>query len=260
MTNTRSNHRGCPACGNGSITHWEELGSYICDSCSYVFDSEDSPSDISVSLSGSETKPKTDSEAAEQTDWQDHVAVKDHSEANLVEILTQSEAFSEELDLSPDLEIRTAEVLTDAWKSNFMHGRNKTDTIAAALYTVTREKSQSIPPGILSRVVGTEEQAVKNTQQKLTDHLSIELETPTPDEYVPSVCDELGLPTGVQHDTIELLSEKKPRGGNPVGIAAAGIYVTCNQKNIDLTLREVATIVNMTKETVWRQKTKLTEN
>jgi transcription initiation factor TFIIB len=258
MTNTGSNRRGCPACGTGSITHWEELGSYICDTCSYVFDPEDSSSDVPPSLSEPETE--TNSGTAEQTHWQEHVAVKDNSEANLVDILSQSEEFSKELDLPQELEIRTAEILTEAWKSNFMHGRNKTDTIAGTLYTVSREKSESIPPGIISRIVGTNKQAVKNTNQKLTKHLSIDLDTPTPEEYVASVCGELGLPMGVQDETIELLSEERPRGGNPVGIAAAGIYVTCNQKDIDLTLREVATTVNMTKETVWRQKSKITED
>lgn len=257
MTDTGS-HRRCPACGTGSITHWEELESYICDACSYLFDPEDSSSDVPPSLSESGTE--TDSGATEQTDWQDHVAVKDHSEANLVDVLSQSEDFSKELDLPQELEIRTAEILTDAWKSNFMHGRNKTDTIAAALYTVSRQKSQSIPPGIISRIVGTEKQAVKNTYQKLTKHLSIDLDTPTPEEYVPSVCGELDLPTRIQDDTIELLSDERPRGGNPVGIAAAGVYVTCTEKNIDLTLREAAAIVNMTKETVWRQKSKLVED
>jgi len=257
MTDSRSNHGECPACGTGSITHWEELGSYICDTCSYVFDSEDSSADVSFSLS--ESEQNTDAETAEQTDWQDHVAVKDHSEANLVEVLSRSEEFCEELDLPHELEIRAAEVLTEAWKSNFMHGRNMTDTIAAAMYTISRENGQSIPPGIISRIVGTEKQDVKNTNQKLTQQLSIELDTPTPEEYVPSVCEELGLPTEIQNDAVELLSEERPRGGNPVGIAAAGIYVTCDQRNIDLTLREVAAIVNMTKETIWRKKSKLTE-
>ncbi len=258
MTNTGSNHQGCPACGAGNMSHWEELGTYICDTCSYVYDPEDSSSDIPDPLSESEME--TGSEADEQIDWQDHVAVKDHSEANLVEILSQSEKFSDELELTHDQEIRTAEVLTEAWKTNFMHGRNKTDTIAAALYTVSREEGQSIPPGIISRVVGTEKQSIKNTQQKLTEHLSIDLDTPTPDEYVPSVCRELGLPTEIQDHAIELLSEERPRGGNPVGIAAAGIYVVCDQKNINLTLREVAAIVNMTKETVWRQKSKIIDD
>ena len=258
MTNTGSTRRGCPACGTGSISHWEELGSYICDTCSYVFDPEDSSSDVPPSLAESETE--TDSGTAEQTDWEGHVAIKDNSEANLVDILSQSEEFANKLDLPQELEIRVAEILTDAWKSNFMHGRNKTDTIAGTLYTVSREKSESIPPGIISRIVGTNKQAVKNTHQKLTKHLSVDLDTPTPEEYVASVCGELGLPMGVQDETIELLSEERPRGGNPVGIAAAGIYVTCNQKDIDLTLREVAAIVNMTKETIWRQKSKLTED
>jgi len=258
MTNTGSNRRGCPACGTGSITHWEELGSYICDTCSYVFDPEDSSSDVPPSLSKPETE--TNSGTAEQTHWQEHVAVKDNSEANLVDILSQSEEFSKELDLPQELEIRTAEILTEAWKSNFMHGRNKTDTIAGVLYTVSREKGKSIPPGVISRVVETDKQAVKNTHQKLTKKLSINLETPTPEEYVPSVCRELGVPTEIEDDAVDLLSEKEPRGGNPIGIAAAGIYVTCNQKDIDLTLREVAAIVSMTKETIWRQKSKLTED
>jgi len=258
MKRTSSDYMECPACASEDLTYWEELDSSICDSCSYVLESDIDISTIEARGNNSGVSPN--SVTADGTEWKDNIAAKDKSEANLVDVLTKSEEAGECLDLSYDQEIRTAEVLTEAWKTNFMHGRNKIDTIAASLYVVSREEGNTIPPGMIARTVGTDKQSVKNMYKQLVDHLGIDLDPPIPEDYVPSVCSELGLSQDIQDAAIDLLSKQRPRGGNPVGIAAAGVYLVCDSNQTDLTLRDVGAVVNMTKETVWRQKSKITDN
>lgn len=250
VTGHRATVEECPVCSSDAVEYWEEFDSWICDSCSYAFDDAQTASEVDLPSEGA--AHDRSSEGSSAKDWTEAISVKDNSEAILVEVLSQTEDIAEEVGSSEDVSIRAAEIIVDAWESNFMHGRTKDDTVAAAFYTATREAECSVPPGVLAMAVGTEKRKVKSTYTQLKDEQELGLTPPTPEEYISYICDELELPDGVKEESEDLLEKDLPRGGNPIGIAAGGVYKSANKKNIAITLREVADVVNLTKETVWR--------
>lgn len=239
----------CPICSTGEISRWEKLDTWICEECSYVFDGDGTAENVAPleSLSESDADGQVESE-----DWRGSITPHDRSEANLIDVLSKTEAVAEELGLSEETELRVAELVTQSWKSNFMLGRTKTDTVGAAVYAATREASQSIPPALIADAIGTEKRRVKDFYTSLKSELDIDVSVATPEEFVPAIADELGTCDTIERSALELLDQSEPTGGNPVGVAAAALYQASSINGEDLTQREVAAVVDVTKETIWR--------
>lgn len=253
MTNSDTEPSHCNACGSDQIQYWERTNSWICDECSYVLSTSgvapDSTSPNSVPSFRGRDDSSTDS------DWRDGISVKDNSEAILVEVLSQVDEIANELSFSSEDEIRTGEIVTKAWETNFMHGRSKEDTVAAAIYIVSRESGCTVPPGVIAEAANTDKSAMKNTYTQLKKKQNVELDPPRPEEYVEYICTSLDLSTEVWSQAEKLL-ENSSIAGNPVGIAAAAVYQSGNQQCPELTMRDIAGLTKITKETVWRQSKK----
>jgi len=246
MTESSTLVEECPACRAETTSYWEEIDKWICDDCSYVIEA-------STSQTSSPTLPRDlDRNEDEEETWSQSISVKDKSEANLVDVLSQVETISDELALSGELAICAAEVVVEAWKINFMHGRTKPDTVGASVYAASREARQGIPPAIIADKIESDRKTVKKTYQQLKTELQLNIDPPRPMEYVGHICYELNLQSGVEKTAEEILAGHRG-GGNPVGIAAAGVYVASEIEGEDLTLRRAAKVTDLTKETIWRQ-------
>lgn len=252
MTESPTPVEECPVCGTETISYWEEIETWVCDDCSYVIEtamSETSSPSLSTDLDRTEVKEEA---------WNESISVKDKSEANLVDVLSKVETISDKLALTDELAIRAAEVVVEAWKINFMHGRTKPDTVGASVYAASREAQQGIPPAIIADKIESDRETLKKTYQQLKAELQLNIDPPRPQEYLEHICYELNLPLGVEKTAEEILAGHSA-GGHPGGIAAAGVYVASEIEGEDLTLRRAAKVTDLTKETIWRQAERIRE-
>lgn len=254
MSSLKEEPSRCSACDSENIEFWDQFASWVCTECSLVLDETGPTVEKNVVATNSGTEP---GDGSTGRPWDDSLGISDASDQNLVDVLSAAETISSELSLPTDIEMRAAEILTKAWESNFMHGRTKVDTIAAALYAATRENEQAVPPGVLADAIETDKGSVKTTYRKLKIDLELNLRPPTPREYVWYLCQCLDLPSEVQVTAENVLNDAGHLGGNPIGIAAAGIHVVTSRSSIDITLRELAAVTTLTKETVWRHSSKI---
>ena len=241
----------CPACGADSMSQWDSLDSWVCDQCSYVIsEKKDSPpGDLVENLEDESENPDTNSP------WDEQVAIKDKSEANLVDLLSIVEDLAEQAGIPDEITEHAAEIATDSWTETFLHGRCKYDTAAAAVYAASRASGRSVPPGQLcDGHEGLEKRSVKATYKALKSTLDLDLTPPTPVEYLHHIISELDLPTDVAESAQEALENQQPHGGNPVGIAAAAVYLEGPQ---ELTYRDLGTAADLTKETIWNHASEL---
>lgn len=248
----QSVHR-CPACDSEAVTFWKEFSSWVCDECSLVIDGqehidEDFLDAINNSPSGNQSG---------ETDWKRDVSLEDASEESLIEALKLAESTTENLSLPSETTIRAGEVLSDSWKSNFMHGRSKRDAVGAAVYLATRETECSVPPGPIAEITGISKNKLKQTFLKLKKEVEHQAAPAKPSDYCLYLCDELDVNEATHSAALRLLDNRPTGGGNPVGIAAAAVYLAANDHGFDVTLRELGDITLLAKETVWRQTNSL---
>ena len=244
----------CPVCSSPDLQYWEKIETWVCKACSHVIndDSEIAVSSLSADLTATDNQPDVTS----GHDWKREISVTDTSESILVDILSKTEETADEIGVSDTVMMQAAELVTEAWQSNFMHGRTREDTVAAAVYAASRQKEHAVPPGILANVVGSDTQSVKQTYISLKKEQQLDLEPPTPDEYIEYICYRLDVPDYVSEEAKATLAEQEVLSGNPIGIAAASVY-EATKSETGITLQRTARTVALTKETVWRHATNL---
>jgi transcription initiation factor TFIIB len=135
-----------------------------------------------------------------------------------------------------------------------MYGRSQERTIGAIIYAVSREVDTALTPALIADSVEADRSSIKQTHQKVSHELDLDIGPPVPSEFVAAINVELELPTDVERRTRQILGQQDTAGGNPIGIAAAAIYVTCEHSDVAVMLKDLAVVTGLTKETIWRQK------
>ncbi len=250
MTGSNEQPSSCPACDTASLSYQEHIESWLCNECSYVVDSGSMSTEVG---DPSDVVDNTfEAEKSESVDWESQITVRDKSEVNLVELLSRLEEATDELLISEERVLRAGELVAEAWRTNFMHGRSQERTIGAVIYAVSREADVALPPAMIAEVIEADKGSIKQTFRKLNQELHLNIPTPLPQQFVSSLCIALDLSDRIETASVEMLRRHELPGGNPIGIAAAAVYVTANQVEVNLTLKELARITGLAKETVWR--------
>jgi transcription initiation factor TFIIB len=204
-------------------------------------------------------KETTDNETG-QIDWKSQIAVSDSSELNLIEALSRMEVVADKVGFSNERTLRAGEVTAEAWQANFMHGRSQERTVGAIIYAISRETNTALPPAIIAKEMTVDKSVIKQTFKTLTRELNLNIGPSTPDEFIAAIIEALELPSKIEPAAKDIVQRQDTHRGNPIGIAAAAVYTTYDQKETKLTLRQLGEITGLTKETIWRHKKRLIEN
>lgn len=240
----------CPACGSDNVEELPEIETNVCGSCSFVI------SDVSATRGvdlDSTVFSDTPDEEEVIDEWSEAVSITDNSDKHLIELLKQVEKVVSEFTILEEVEVRAGEIAMEAWQSNFLHGRGKEVTAAAAVYIASRESNVTIPHRLLAESVGTRGTTVVRTYKALRTSLDIELTPVSPVEFVPYLANEQAVPDQIEYQAASRLEETTTLVGDPVANAAAAIYVASNNMGESMTFRELSTATQVTKETIWRK-------
>jgi len=248
----------CPACGAASLSYQEPIESWLCDECSYVVDSDSVPTDTC------EPSGVVDDTSQNRGVRSSRLGVTDRREGQNLSRISSTHSRERKRSLvnycsTKDQVIRSGELIAKAWQTNFMHGRSQERTIGAVVYAVSREADWALPPAMIAEVVEADKGAIKQTFQKLNRDLDLDIDPPVPSEFVTAIISKLEIPAKIEPVTKHKLRQYDASGSNPIGIAAAGVYITCIQTGVNITLVDLAQVVGLTKETIWRQKKTLLE-
>lgn len=256
MTNRNTSIDQCPACGSDNLSFFEERQVWICDECSSVVSDEGDVDSTTVEFEDS-VPSNTDSKNSNEIDWQDRISISDKSDQNLIEVLSLTAETGSKLEMDTEQIVRAAEIVTEAWSENWMHGRTMEWGVAASIYIAGREAGSAIPPGEIAYATDLEPESVKSSYVKLKSEMDIDLNPPSPAGYVGFIVKTLNLPPEVATEANEILYNSENHAGNPIGIAGGAVYIADSEGNV--TLQDIAEVTHLTKETIWKHSTRFTK-
>lgn len=252
MSSTRETVEECPACPSGDVQVDTDLAAGICQECGFVVDAK-TPEVDQDGLQSEEKPLGEETDIPSKTDWQDEISIRDPTEETLVETIETADKYASDLLVAEKEQVRTAELVTEGWKRNFVHGRTPAATAAAALLAACREVERPIPVGAIARETDLSRSKIHTTYSALVDSLDLQIDSPQPEGYVPYLSKRLDVSGEESDRAIKLLANCENIGGNPVGIAAAAIYIATNSTSDGITYAEAADVAELTKETVWKR-------
>lgn len=244
----------CPACDASDFTEFGDRERRVCSNCGVVIDTVETTSNTNNPVEHQYSPTKETN--SEDPSWKDKVKIEDKSDSDLVDLLSLTEEVAKEADLGDEAIIRSGEIVIRAWKDNFTHGRRRDETVASAVYIVSRRVNSAVPPGVLANIVETEKASIKDTYLRLKQELDLEVKPAHPSQFVEYICDQVGLSEALRNEAKTNLKNLKNATGNPIGIASGAIYASAAYNGEDVTLEKIGNVGNITKETVWRHSNK----
>ncbi|HIQ29169.1 MAG TPA: transcription initiation factor IIB [Candidatus Caldiarchaeum subterraneum] len=280
----------CPECGNEMLVTDPKIGEVSCPVCGYVVQDRDvdmgpewrsideeeesrsrvgAPLSIMYSDHGLSTViEKVDEDAAGRKlskEKREHMLrlkkldttsqVNSSEARNLQQAVNILQIYVDKLHLSQPVAERAMLIYRKALKAGLVRGRSIRSIMAAATYAACRimgtprdlrEFERAFP--IVKR------KTIAQGYRLLLKHLGLKVPVADPKIYVHKIASKVGLDERTVQEALRILEEAEKRGAtvgkDPVGIAAAALYMACQETTQNLTQKDIARAAGVTEVTV----------
>ena len=280
----------CPECGSKNLVHDYDTGETICGDCGLVlyeqmldkgpewraFTQEEKASRSRVGMPTSySVHDKGLSTAISQVDrdafgrklplstrlqmwrlrkWQIRSRVHSSSDRNLAQAMGELDRLSGKVSISPLIKEKAAVIYRKALDKGLVRGRSINAIVAAALYAACR--GSGIPRTLreIAEASLVDKKDVARCYRMLLQELDVHMPTADPLTYVSKIAEKNGIPGKTQGAAIAILREARRKraaaGKDPMGLAAAALYIACLQHNEKKTQKDISEAAGVTEVTV----------
>jgi len=280
----------CPECGSTNLVHDYDTGETVCVNCGLVlheqmidkgpewraFTQEEKesrsrvggPASYSVFDKGlSTTIGRMDRDAFGRKlplstrlqmwrlrKWQIRSRVHASVERNLAQAMSKLDRLSDKLYTRGSIKENAAMIYRKALEKGLVRGRSIAAMVAAALYAACRNSETPRTLREIAEESLVDKKDVARCYRLLLRALDIQMPIADPVTYVSKIGERVGISGQTQGLAIRILIEAKKRriasGKDPMGLAAAALYIACLQSNEKKTQKYIAEAAGVTEVTV----------
>lgn len=281
---------GCPECGSESLVEDAARGERVCAECGLVisdhridtgaewraFSSEESDARSRVGApmrytvhdkglstiidwrdrdtSGRKLTPIRRSEIYRLRKWQIRSRVHSSLDRNLAQAMSELERLSSQLGIPKPIRELSALLYRKAIIKKLVRGRSIEAMVAATLYAACRIRQKPRPLDEVADASRVDKKKLGQCYRLLLRKLTVQIPLSNPIDYISRFATELRLSSTVQLRTVEILQRSRDIGltigRDPLGLAAAAIYVASIMLDERRTQREIAEVARVTEVTV----------
>jgi len=288
--NEKSNVNKCPECGSNLIIESGETGEIVCGNCGLVISEESfdmgpewraftveekaNKSRVGGPISilhadkglptvidkvgkdafGRKVDLPTRMQMLRLRKWQTRTQYQSPIERNLLQALSELDRIVDKLHIPEDLQEEAAEIYRKALDKGLVRGRSISAIVAAAVYAACRVYSRPRSLKEIASVSRVKKKDIARCYRLLLQSLDIKMPIPDPRAYVSKIAAKATIPERTQTKAIQLLNEAERQnaviGKDPVGLAAAALYIACVMTDEKKTQKDIAEGANVTEVTV----------
>lgn len=188
--------------------------------------------------------------------WHTRLQTASPRERNLRQALGEIERMASALGLPKPTRETASVIYRRALDEDMLRGRSIEGMSTAAVYAAARQTG--IPRSLdeVTAVSRIEQLPITRAYRYLTRELSLKIEPADPMDYIPRLASDLGLSEEAEQRSHAMLTtvaetdESYLSGKNPVGLAAAAIYVGALLTNEKVTQKSVSDVADISKVTI----------
>ncbi|MDX1595907.1 MAG: TFIIB-type zinc ribbon-containing protein [Nitrosopumilaceae archaeon] len=173
---------------------------------------------------------------------------------NLRQALEELRRFKDKLAISPSVLEKASYIYRKALEKNLVRGRSISALIAASLYAACRETETPRTLKDIAEAGNIKKKDVARCYRLV--HHSLELKMPVVDsiQCVSRISSQLNLSEKVKRYAAKVLKNaqksEESAGKDPMGLAAAALYLACVKNGEGTTQRDIAEAANVTEVTI----------
>jgi transcription initiation factor TFIIB len=280
----------CPECTSKNLVHDNDTGETICGDCGLVvydqmmdkgpewraFTSEEKASRSRVGMPTSYTiSDKGLSTAISQVDrdafgrklpmstrlqmwrlrkWQIRSRVHSSADRNLAQAMTELERLSSKISISPPIKEKAAVAYRKALDKGLVRGRSINAIAAASLYAACRKSGSPRSLSEIAEASLVDKKDVARCYRLLLQEIDFHMPISNPLTFISRIAEKTGISGKTQGAAIAVLREARQKrcsaGKDPMGLAAAALYIACLQNTEKHTQKDIADAAGVTEVTV----------
>ena len=290
----------CPECGNPNLIEDRDRGEIVCGACGLVihenvmdegpewraFTQEEkrqrnrvgTPISLSVHDKGLSTvidrvnrdafgrqlPTSTRLQMLRLRKWQIRARVHSSVDRNLAQAMAELDRLSDKIRVPTSVKEQAALIYRRALDKGLVRGRSILAIAAASLYAACRFTQTPRTLKEIAEASLVKKKDIARCYRLLLRELDMKMPMMDPIRRVPKIASKLGINEKSQQTAIDILRKAEEKkiiaGKDPMGLAAAAIYIACVLENERKTQREVAEITGVTEVTVRNRYKGLTKD
>ena len=280
----------CPECASNNLVHDYDTGETICGACGLVLynqmldkgpewraftqQEKTSRSRVGVPTSYS-VHDKGLSTAISQVDrdsygrklplatrllmwrlrkWQIRSRVHSSVDRNLAQAMGELDRLTGKVYVSPPIKEKAAVIYRKALDKGLVRGRSINAIAAASLYAACRKSGTPRTLREIAEASLVDKKDVARCYRLLLQELNVHMPVAEPLTYVSKIAEKNGISGKAQGAAIAILREARrtrvSAGKDPMGLAAAALYIACLQHNERKTQKDIAEAAGVTEVTI----------
>jgi len=286
----------CPQCGSPELVRDEEMGEIACSKCGLVvlddlldrspewraFTLEEkrskrragAPIDYSHYDKGLSTIFRVDKDAFGRPlpakvkrqmwrlrRWQIRSRIHGSDYRNLMRAMNELQRLSEKLHIPSSVQEMAAVIYRKALNEDLIRGRCIAAIVAGALYAACRFTKTPKTLNEVAEASLRDRDEVARSYRLLIRTLKMKMPVHDPLDYISKIAEKAGISGEAQGLAVKILREAKRKritmGKDPMGVAAAVLYIACQLKGKNVTQKEIADVAEVTEVTIRNRKKEL---
>ncbi len=280
----------CPECGSSNLIHDYDTGETVCGDCGLVlyeqmmdkgpewraFTQEEKASRSRVGVPTSySVHDKGLSTAISQVDrdafgrklplstrlqmwrlrkWQIRSRVHSSIDRNLAQAMAELDRLSDKVFIPQPIKEKAAVTYRKALDKGLVRGRSIAAIAAASLYAACRGSGTPRTLREIAEASLVDKKDVARCYRLLLRELEVHMPIADPLTYVSKIAERTGISGKTQGQAIQILriarKKRAAAGKDPMGLAAAALYIACLQSNEKKTQKDIAEAAGVTEVTV----------
>lgn len=186
--------------------------------------------------------------------WQIRTRVHSSADRNLAQAMAELDRLTDRLHIPASIKERAAIVYRKALDCGLVRGRSIAAIAAASLYAACRSSETPRTLKEVSAASRIRKKDVARCYRLLLRELEIKMPVEDPIRCISKIANKVGVATQTERRAIKILEQAKTLGivvgKDPMGLAAAALYVACVLEGEKKTQKEIAEVANVTEVTV----------
>jgi transcription initiation factor TFIIB len=186
--------------------------------------------------------------------WQIRSRVHSSVDRNLAQAMAELDRLSDKSYIPPSVKEKAAVIYRKALDKGLVRGRSIAAIAAASLYAACRDTGTPRTLREIAEASLVDKKDVARCYRLLLRELGVQMPIADPLTYISKIAERTGISGKTQGFAIQILSDAKRRraaaGKDPMGLAAAALYLACLQNNEKKTQKDIAEAAGVTEVTV----------
>jgi len=186
--------------------------------------------------------------------WQIRSRVHSSVDRNLAQAMAELDRLSDKLYIPGPIKEKAAVVYRRALERGLVRGRSIAAIAAASLYAACRNSETPRTLREISEASLVDKKDIARCYRLLLRELEMHMPIADPLTYISKIAESTGISGQTQGLAIKILRDAKrmraASGKDPMGLAAAALYIACLQSNEKKTQKDIAEAAGVTEVTV----------